>query len=973
MSELIEFPRNGGKVSFKYSFKDGCDKNVTVTATTKNDWIHLKKNDDVVSISVDAVSPNDTDGKTGEVKFIVNDVPCDNNIITINEEKSGCNCLNDSPLHVQENSITLDAEISGEYTFTEYDFDTFCVNGIKGISFKSSDDNEWITNVNINSELKTITGNVTDNSERKNRNGVITLSGDMKTNLDCNVTLNVSQNAMSCDCENLIKQIKQVNHFMPPYAVSNVYIGSGNTNDCGLIEFIDACIPMDIYKVDNPENPNIYEVYASSTDPQEGTIFPQACGFNIKITLKDGTIVDNCPNSAIWLAQIENYCDCNDFEFNVPTPTQDDKYTYDEETKTFRFNIDRNDYGKSGIIYVNHVNENSNYDCTHKFYEYYNTNDEKNDSKWYYFSTRYDSINNRDVISISIYENGYKETRMSNFTFSYRINGGNYFGNEYFDGDECETYNFEIIQEGVGDCCNYDFRLDENNITINASETSLYYEISDYFSSNYPTICLYSGTRIKIYDYYEDYYKDGCNELKEEYLLAEYLVTCDETFSKNVDVIKEEETTWIKFDSDSYYCGKQFRFITDKYSGNQDRKAIVAFSLDECENTCDLGIVTQEAIVACDCETLNLAFDYEHTEKYAESTVGACTTSSSKYIWYDKTYCSLDIFKFETYKDSELTELDDQTWLTINGIGDDGYLRYNITYNGTEETRCTYIKIMHKDDENCYITLKVCQTPMDCDTFKNSIVCNSSHISYYETSATIASIGKNCGDITAEVLNTWSGTSSYSDDDKIDNWITDISHTFGLYTNSVSAEFSENETSYVRNATFKVCSTTDGSCCKECTIRQYNYESLTCECGYMDLVFTPEYNQEGENIVIPTFEFDKDIKIGTITLNYYDCNYYYYCSMNVNYSQIHYRLEYNSSSNKIDVYFNISKSENESADEKVTNGTAAAFTLYQYISQSEDGIENHLKECTKGCCVLDGDNQCKSRIINFLLQELINN
>lgn len=963
------FPREGGKVNYNYTFNNCVPAEGTiVSGKTNNSWVHIvsTKTDDskgTLTVSADTIQPDNKTGRESNVIVTIkkgNEELIDCSPIAITQDGSGCGC--DESLKVFPVATFKNTD-SGEYVVGTYSFDAFCVQKIKGYSFDGGPYGEWVTSLNIDGA--NIKGEIQENEDRQGKTGTIYLSGETKngvaSNNICVKSIEVKQEGQPCTCEGLTASIKQIKHFIPSDAQTNLLIGKGTINECGEVNFKLSCDGSSIrtaYTEDNGDSVNgnrEYEIYV--TMPQKDPGDDKLCAFDIEV---DSLDVKDCDMSGFYIKQTDDYCSCDDFNFRVNPNLSDyssSGVTYDAETNTF--NIHAPWYGYT-------------YNSTWQLIPliFYDNSDKctvdvewEDEGKWYNI---YSYANNRKI-SIGVENNESSEGR-----------GPNAFNAEIIvlskDKDEniCTNYNFNIKQDGYGNCCDHTFVWDDEIPSeISGQEQQSY--IANFSSGVeedngfFPFKCL-KFLKIKIYSQIQN--GSVCDEKNE--LIAEYHITSD-PIEKNGYYyyefnLKSGENKWIYPKNVIISKNGGFYRYVEFYveeNGQEERTVIIEATIEyqeeeesqviACSTSCMRA--TQSAYVAETCTCDNVTFSvpgYSRILPPCSKSIGYYSVSydnSENEICKEKINENSLTIEVQsgtststTYRPSEwgdVTKDDHDKWFVWTWDSENNEVKYtadtyyeSISENDVRrDIKITFKLKIDGVETPCVEEKTITQNKYNCI---NSMSCaNTTDVGWDSESLTFATSTSNCPQISAVTL-------SYGPEEE--NWITQIN---GGEDNKVTARFEKNTSEYTRYAEFGLfiidedgnilCGTdNEGKYIKTCTITQY---AKQCPCyeSYVIPFESDLIKESGQYWVVPfTDTVGEEGLIGYFPVLDDLCDNQYYCINNHGYlDEITYSLVYVSDS-RIELRYRL--------NQQLGGTTSTDFQIMLKQSSSSEGIINHIKD-----------------------------
>lgn len=927
--------------------------NVNVITSTKKVSGDVSAND-----SVDA-------RKTAVIKLtatLKNGQTCSKDI-EVNQNGTGCQC-GDSTFKITTASPIQKQSEGGDFEFSYIASD--CITNMSDnvdIRYAEGSGTGWIRNITHDSTNKKFIGNILENQDFETRSATITISASIKgSTTKCTATVELIQQRTVCSCNELYKQIKQFIHALPTTGCTKLLVGSGNTNNCGTIEFISQCDKITAYTEPFEEDDSKYYIYADAEGVNPGDQVPRGCRFNLVINLKGSSEKITCENEAICLFQPENYCKCDDFIIE-PITTQVPSRTYDAATRTFTVTIP-----KEGSLAIpqfldthlfNYSRKTSDVICANSIIEV----DKPEDSSWCKIYNSGSDESYRRYAYVYVEYNSSAGPR--GYTSTLRLMLMNEY--ESCEGNACgEEYHLNITQAGYGSCCDYTFGLTCPEEIIDPIEKDVYFE-----HSQYPYGCIENGNLyIYVYEYYDGY---ECSNMNEEYLLGKYEYKDTDGF---VPIYKDDDKIWIE---PGWYAASNIIFsVKANEDTENNRKAIIKYSIDGCEDS-NCCVVEQSKAIGCSCDNGELKFRDGRTFVTYNYTI---CSHSNKYVGvdYNNEYCGENGVDYEVYENYNLdtkefsNKVEDFSAYWFHPFNPsaiiNGEFKYNIDANNTGEERCTYVKFTLKnalDKEDCYIVFKVCQEGVN--TCGDLIKCTEYVAQYNDTSRAIAEMNSGCGYLSGSLVHTWSGSSAvYSQENEIDSsWVTRLEISRGDYYTTAIVYFTNNDLSTNRYVEYKLYLVDSNGnriddCEKNCVLTQYYYEE-TCLCNNLKVYFTPNdtYEITSDNLIkIPNIVFGDWQELGTIPLDeYHLCSRNYYCASNNNFSGIIlYKIEYVDPGYGRDRKFVISYKIDEAANAAAAaNGehyigeaefVDAAFYINLKLSDTSDGIVNYIKETCVG-------------------------
>lgn len=188
----IHFDQTGGTSYFKYSFGKCKSKNNKLEFKHTDTWLNVSNDDTLINLTAGA--NNDPDRDT-DVEIYLNNKPCGNFIVT----QDGINCSCNVETFNAEGVAAFNKDAHPNAVLGSYTASTDCITNVEVINGSTMP--EWLTNVNINTSDKTITGNILANTSSEARETVtINLRGTLKPSGTCDRSITVNQNGTGCKC-----------------------------------------------------------------------------------------------------------------------------------------------------------------------------------------------------------------------------------------------------------------------------------------------------------------------------------------------------------------------------------------------------------------------------------------------------------------------------------------------------------------------------------------------------------------------------------------------------------------------------------------------------------------------------------------------------------------------------------------------------------------------------------------------------
>lgn len=239
---------------------------------------------------------------------------CDRSV-TVNQNGTGCQC-GDNTFNA-EGVATFDKDAHPNAILGRYTASTDCVSDVVVISVKVKNEDttpEWLTYVDINTNDKTITGNISQNqSIEARKTAVITLEATLNDEqTTCPKYIEVNQNGIGCNC-GYIQQVNINTHIPPEGGEAGLVLGSMTVTD-GQCSVTFTSSTANLYvgtastETNNALNIVLTQKGPSNIDPDEDT---PAVSYTIT-ALVNGTKCDDY--TVIQDGTI--YCDCEHIKFN---------------------------------------------------------------------------------------------------------------------------------------------------------------------------------------------------------------------------------------------------------------------------------------------------------------------------------------------------------------------------------------------------------------------------------------------------------------------------------------------------------------------------------------------------------------------------------------------------------------------------------------------------------------------------------
>lgn len=302
----IHFDQTGGTSSFTYSFGSCKAKNNKLEFIHTDTWLSVSKDDTLINLTAGA---NDDPDRETDVEIYLNNNHCGDFIVT----QDGINCSCNVETFNAEGVAVFNKDAHPNAVLGSYTASTDCITNVEVIN--SSAMPEWLTNVNINTNDKTITGNILANTSSEARETVtINLRGTLKPSGTCDRSITVNQDGTSCSCNNL--NVPSVIESIPS---SGMEVGE----ELGVYEIKNECEETK-YTSKLTEGDNEYEVELSGgkiiltkkpippiSNADEGKTFTLHFYYND----------EECEELAVEIPQLFITCSCESINYFIKNGT----------------------------------------------------------------------------------------------------------------------------------------------------------------------------------------------------------------------------------------------------------------------------------------------------------------------------------------------------------------------------------------------------------------------------------------------------------------------------------------------------------------------------------------------------------------------------------------------------------------------------------------------------------------------------